>query len=207
MKEYVVGFVFNEQLNEVLMLKRSKEPYRNLFNGIGGKVEANECFEDAMNREWKEETGLQDTPEFTFLNTLTFGNGITLHAFYGIYKKEFAPIQVPINSDEGQINWIDIYKENLFNAAHPRMAGEGNIAYFLRYAINVEQEKRLNWILRLTDLLNDEMRAVFSEKGIPIVYEADLLPIVFVHTTQPELLEDIPFVTNVERERVGTLWV
>lgn len=57
---YVVGFYFdNFYENVALIRKKRPEWQKGKLNGIGGKVEIdnNESFEDAMHREFKEETG------------------------------------------------------------------------------------------------------------------------------------------------------
>lgn len=43
--------VFNKNLNEVLFCIRSKEPYKGLYNFVGGKVEKNESDDEAAYRE------------------------------------------------------------------------------------------------------------------------------------------------------------
>lgn len=59
----VCGFLFIGA--EVLLVSKKSPTWQNgLLNGVGGKVENNETFLDAMHREWKEETGLMN-PEWT----------------------------------------------------------------------------------------------------------------------------------------------
>lgn len=56
--EYVVGFMFDRNLQRVALIKKNKPEWqRGRMNGIGGKVEANEGPTDAMRREFQEETG------------------------------------------------------------------------------------------------------------------------------------------------------
>lgn len=57
--KYVAGFLFDETCEGVaLILKQKPEWQKGLFNGIGGKVEEGETFEQAMEREFEEETGV-----------------------------------------------------------------------------------------------------------------------------------------------------
>lgn len=59
MKRYVVGFVFNRKMDEVLLIHKLKPKWQaGRLNGIGGKVEENEDYFTAMAREFKEETGM-----------------------------------------------------------------------------------------------------------------------------------------------------
>ena len=39
MKKYNVIVVFNKDLTKTLMCKRTKEPYKNMYNLVGGKIE------------------------------------------------------------------------------------------------------------------------------------------------------------------------
>lgn len=59
MTKYVVGFMFNKNETDVLLIIKNKPKWQEgKFNGIGGKVESNETFVQAMCREFKEETGI-----------------------------------------------------------------------------------------------------------------------------------------------------
>jgi 8-oxo-dGTP diphosphatase len=55
----VVGFMFNENGTDVLLIKKNKPSWQyGKLNGIGGKVENNETYGMAMCREFQEETGI-----------------------------------------------------------------------------------------------------------------------------------------------------
>lgn len=59
MQEYVLGFLFNERADAVLLMeKRHQEGQAGLLDGIGGKMERGELPLPAMHRECLEETGL-----------------------------------------------------------------------------------------------------------------------------------------------------
>ena len=55
-----VIWVFNSATNKVLMCKRHKEPYKGLYNLVGGKIELGEDGLTAAYRELKEETNISD---------------------------------------------------------------------------------------------------------------------------------------------------
>ena len=62
-KKYVTGFLFSQDTNQIVLIKKINPQWqRGLFNGIGGKVEANETSIDAMVRECAEETGVITQP-------------------------------------------------------------------------------------------------------------------------------------------------
>lgn len=64
MVNYVVGFLFDESLDKVVLVrKRQPEWQRGRLNGVGGKVEPGETHPQAMRREFLEEAGL-DIPNW-----------------------------------------------------------------------------------------------------------------------------------------------
>lgn len=59
MKRYVVGFMFDPQRSEVLLIQKLQPEWqRGRWNGIGGHIEEGELAVDAMRREFLEETGV-----------------------------------------------------------------------------------------------------------------------------------------------------
>ena len=52
--------VFNKNLDKALFCIRAKEPYKGLYNFVGGKVEENESNYVAAYRELFEETGISN---------------------------------------------------------------------------------------------------------------------------------------------------
>ena len=59
MKKLNLVVVFNQKMNQVLFCIRAKEPYKGLYNFVGGKVENGESNDDAAYRELFEETGFK----------------------------------------------------------------------------------------------------------------------------------------------------
>lgn len=56
---YVLGFLFNINLDKVLLMKKNRPEWqKGKLNGIGGKIEKDEEILAAMNRECEEEIGL-----------------------------------------------------------------------------------------------------------------------------------------------------
>ncbi len=74
MKEWCLGFVFTDDCTRVMLLKKAKTMHVGLWNGIGGKLEANESAKDAMVRECKEEAKL-DLPSWLCVGRLRGNNG------------------------------------------------------------------------------------------------------------------------------------
>lgn len=73
--EYVVGFLFDNDKESVLLVRKNKPQWQaGYLNGIGGKIEADESPDEAIHREFREETGLKDLTWVKFL-TLEFSGG------------------------------------------------------------------------------------------------------------------------------------
>ncbi|PLS18885.1 hypothetical protein CVD28_00345 [Bacillus sp. M6-12] len=142
MKEYVVGLIFDNNMEHVLMLKRAKEPYGDLYNGVGGKIEPTESPKEAMIRETEEEIGL--TPEFftktNHLLSLTLPTSVQLEVFYSILNVDKETLIFEKETREGILEWLSIKEDNLLDASNSLIAGDGNIAYFTQFALNLENK-------------------------------------------------------------------
>lgn len=58
--EYVVGYCFNDDFSEVVLIEKRKPAWQaGKLNGVGGKVEPGEGIADAMAREFEEEAGVR----------------------------------------------------------------------------------------------------------------------------------------------------
>lgn len=141
MKQYVVGFVFDKEIENVLTLKRNKPPYQNLHNGVGGKIEAGEDRYTAMLRELEEETGLteDDIQKWDYLTTMHFPSGIVLNVFYFLLVDGKRSGIHTNAGDEGVLEWLNIEENHLLDASNPILAGDGNIAYFIQFTRNLEK--------------------------------------------------------------------
>lgn len=61
---HVLGFAFDESLQQVLLLRKNRPKWAaGKVNGLGGKLEPGELPEQAMSREFLEECGLRVPPE------------------------------------------------------------------------------------------------------------------------------------------------
>jgi len=117
--------VFNKNLNEVLFCIRAKEPYKGLYNFVGGKVEENETEYDAAYRELFEETGISyndiELDYFMDINYYKYENSIQV--FYGILNNE-----VKLIEEKNKLEWIVINDELLDNR---KFAGHYNIPHII----------------------------------------------------------------------------
>lgn len=138
-KEYVVGFVFDEDFSHVLMIDRSKDPYQGLMNGIGGKVEPGEAPLTAMIREFNEEAfplcgsiyKLLQIVDLHFPNT-----GTVLHCYAIQVSMSHSSVLSWVIKDEGEVIWLDrLHSPWLMDVTSPYLAGDGNIPWLLRESL------------------------------------------------------------------------
>lgn len=136
---YVVGFIFDSKLDNVLLLtknprnlanKELADFMRGKLNGIGGKVEFQELFDDAMVRECREETGL-DITDWNYYCRIDWGTNESVYFYYTITDDIF-------NFKQLEHEKLDIYLlENPYDYRcyryHPRMP---NVDWLIPMAIS-----------------------------------------------------------------------
>ena len=126
MKRFNLIVVFNKNLDKVLFCIRAKEPYKGLYNFVGGKIENGETNDKAAYRELFEETGISNNDielnHFMDLNYFTYGNN--LQVYYGILKYE-----VNLVEEKNKLEWVTINEELLNNS---KFAGNYNIPHIIR---------------------------------------------------------------------------
>ena len=125
MKKYNVIVVFNKDLTKALMCKRTKEPYKNMYNLVGGKIEKeNDGLSEAY-RELYEETNISksDVTLEYFMNIEYVVFNKVLEVYYGILNKE-----VNLIEEVNKLEWVSI-NDNFFDMK--KYAGEGNIGHII----------------------------------------------------------------------------
>ena len=128
MKKLNVILIYNKEQNKILMCKRKKDPYKGMFNLVGGKVEDNEDELDAAYRELEEETGItyKDVKLTHIMNFQYMINNIELEVFAGILNKE-----VILKEEINKLYWLN-KNENFCDIN--KFAGVGNIGHMLQQA-------------------------------------------------------------------------
>lgn len=83
MKEYALGFMFDDrQHHKVLLIEKSSPEWQaGKLNGVGGKIEPNETAVEAMVREFFEETGIDTTVDDWTQRIALYGANETVHIF------------------------------------------------------------------------------------------------------------------------------
>ena len=117
--------VFDKDLNKVLFCIRAKEPYKGMYNFVGGKVQEGETNDEAAYRELFEETGISKKDikleHFMDLNYFKYGNN--LQVYYGILKQN-----VKLVEEKNKLVWIVLDKKLLDN---DKFGGNYNIPHII----------------------------------------------------------------------------
>lgn len=119
--------VFNKSCNSVLMCKRRKDPYKGLYNFVGGKIEADEDGLQAAYRELREETGIGEG-DIVLIHLMDFVYHLadeTVEVYVGRLTKE-----VEVVGEENDLEWLGLHQD-FFDPA--RFAGEGNIGHIMEH--------------------------------------------------------------------------
>lgn len=126
MRRYNLIVVYDQNEQKLLMCKRKKEPYKDLLNFVGGKIESGETDEEAAYRELFEETGISsdDIILTHILNFIYHLSENELDIYAGKLKTN-----VSLREEENKLFWID-RSENFCDMT--RFAGECNIEHILQ---------------------------------------------------------------------------
>lgn len=125
MQGYNCIMVYSRMKDKLLFCKRTKDPYKGLYNLVGGKIEAGEEGFHAAYRELEEETGinriqisLSHMMDFTYYNQKCY-----VEVYAGILVEEVA-----LQEELHPLEWLDT-NEDFFSM--DRFAGEGNIGHMV----------------------------------------------------------------------------
>lgn len=156
--DIVLFTIMNNDL-KVLLIKRGREPFKDVWAIPGGFVRINESLDKAALRELGEETGVKDV----YLEQLyTFGDPgrdprgrvITVAYFALVNADEF---QLKATTDASDVKWFSIYKL-------PEMAFDHK--KILNYAL-----KRLRYKLEYTTVAFQLLPKMFTLTQLQTVYE------------------------------------
>lgn len=125
MKGYNCIIVYSMDSSQILFCKRKKDPYKGMYNLVGGKIEDGEDGFTAAYRELWEETGIEECDielyhkmDFTYYN-----EDCLVEVYAGTLKRE-----VVLKEEANPLFWLSI-EENFFDLT--RFAGEGNIGHMV----------------------------------------------------------------------------
>lgn len=125
MTGYNCIMVYSADQKRILMCKRTRVPYKGLYNLVGGHIEAGESGEDAAYRELYEETGIErDAVTLRHLMDFTYYNqDCYVEVWCGRLKSE-----VTLTEEAHPLEWLD-FNHDFFDMN--KFAGEGNIGHML----------------------------------------------------------------------------
>lgn len=125
MKKYNIIVIFDKDIKNTLMCKRSKEPYIGMYNLVGGKIEKENDGLNEAYRELKEETNISknDIKLIKFMNIEYIVLDKLLEVYYGVLNKN-----VELLEEVNKLEWISL-NDNFFDIT--KYAGEGNIGHII----------------------------------------------------------------------------
>ena len=125
MKKYNVVVVFDKDFKKTLMCKRTKEPYKGMYNLVGGKIEKENDGLNEAYRELYEETNIsnEEISLEHFMNIEQISFNKMIEVYYGVLNKE-----VQLVEEVNKLEWIMI-DDDFFDMN--KYAGEGNIGHII----------------------------------------------------------------------------
>ena len=125
MKKYNVIVIFDKDFRKTLMCKRTKEPYKGMYNLVGGKIEKENDGLNEAYRELQEETNISREDisliHFMIMEYIVFDK--TIEVYYGILNNA-----VDLVEEVNKLEWVDV-NDNFFDMS--RYAGEGNVGHII----------------------------------------------------------------------------
>lgn len=134
MKRYNISIVYDKNEENILMCYRTKDPYKDMYNLVGGKIEENETDLEAAYRELNEETGI-NKEDIKLVHLMNFDykiSAIELQVFVGKLNKDVTLIE-----EFQHLYWLPI-DDDYFSLT--KFAGEGNIGHMLEQ-IKIHHDK------------------------------------------------------------------
>ena len=124
-KKMNVIVVFDKNIENTLLCKRAKEPYKGMYNLVGGKIEKENDGLNEAYRELEEETNIKkkDIDLIHFMNLTYVKWNKELEVYYGILNQ-----YVNLIEEVNKLEWISL-NDNFFDMN--KYAGEGNIGHII----------------------------------------------------------------------------
>lgn len=174
--KYTVAFLFNESLDYVALIKKAKPDWqKGRFNGIGGKVEDGETFEEANQREFYEETGLdipmEEWSKFAKIETVN----AEIEFFAAKSKKAFDVRTQPAPPDIREEVRMTHIQSNMFPIMQAETAVE-NLGWLILMARDHLQDKRPTFAVIMYDTPDTVKNATHETIEAKVLQEGDLCP-------------------------------
>lgn len=97
--------IFDKDFRKTLMCKRTKEPYKGMYNLVGGKIEKENDGLNEAYRELQEETNIsrEDISLIHFMNMEYIVFDKTIEVYYGILNNA-----VDLVEEVNKLEWVDV---------------------------------------------------------------------------------------------------
>ncbi len=140
MKKYVLILLFNKTADKVLLIKRNRQPFKNLYNGVAGKIEDTETEEQSTIRECFEETGIKLICPKKFMTMIyPKSRNNREDKSIAIYYDFIEEVNVNENI-EGTFEWKNM--EFVMDFHNKQIAGFSNLAQFIKEIRDIEGIKK-----------------------------------------------------------------
>lgn len=95
--------ILNQNGDEVLFCRRMKDPYKGLYNFVGGKLEPGESSEAAAYRELQEETGIsrRDIRLYRLMDLTYYHLNFVLEIYMGVLERD-----VELQEEVNPLQWL-----------------------------------------------------------------------------------------------------
>lgn len=125
MQGYNCIMIFEKDMKRMLMCERMKDPYKGLYNLVGGKIEPGEDGEAAAYRELFEETGIsqKDVKLLHLMDFTYYCSDCYVECYVGRLSGD-----VKLVEEKNPLLWMEV-EQDFFTME--RFAGEGNIGHML----------------------------------------------------------------------------
>jgi len=136
---YVVGFLFSEDLQKVVLIRKTKPEWQaGMLNGVGGKIEEMESPVEAMVREFEEEAGKRIEAALwnnfcTMTGGFNGGESFNVECFYAV--SNLSDVE---SKTEEQVGVMPLDEVHL-NAMEGQHSLIGNIPWLLSMAVDTIQ--------------------------------------------------------------------
>lgn len=132
--------LFNKNKDKLLLVKRNKKPYKDCWNGIGGKIEENETPLEAAKRECMEETNIVlENPRLLVTYVYPESNIINSNTHLNVIYDFVKEVEVKDNY-EGHYEWKDI--DFVMDTYNQEIAGLSNLNQFVKEIFDLENIKK-----------------------------------------------------------------
>ncbi|MBI2056050.1 MAG: NUDIX domain-containing protein [Candidatus Sungbacteria bacterium] len=110
MKKYTLGFIFNESLDQVLLIHKLRPDWQaGKLNGVGGKMEQGEDHFDCIVREVREESSLAiNKNAWVYLGDMG-ADSWQVHVFASIYKGLLSDAKTSEGADAEKVEWFPVH--------------------------------------------------------------------------------------------------